>query len=101
MSEILLKEKRLNIGVGLPVEVILHAWDSPVFLAKLISNPKLALIDFGYNLPEDVEVDVHPDSKAKFNFTLPLAPSDLDELTKEELVQLALSSNGCNTGTCS
>jgi hypothetical protein len=70
-------------------QVIAKAWKDPSFKEKLLKNPKAALKEMGYALPENVNVKCIEESKNVFTLVIPSTPSDVQKLTEAELSEIA------------
>ncbi|MEM1360808.1 MAG: NHLP leader peptide family RiPP precursor [Pseudomonadota bacterium] len=79
-------------------KVIAHAWSDPDFKAKLLSDPEAALTENGYTTPENKTLKVIEDSDDTVHFVLPKAPSELGQISMDELEKLAGGTPA--TGTC-
>lgn len=67
-----------------------HAWKSPAFKKKLLTNPKAALSEFiNEPIPGDISIKVIEEGKNEFVIVLHPLPAHADEMSDEELKKLA------------
>ncbi len=69
--------------------LIARAWQEPAFKAKLLKNPRAALAEVGYKLPDNIKINIFEDKPNNFNFVIPLPPQDTRELSDQEIQKLA------------
>ena len=75
---------------NLRAKIVAKAWKDPRFKKLLLSNPKAALKEFGYEVPESQQLRVIEDKENSFTFVLPAPPSNqVEELPDEQLQQVA------------
>ena len=70
-------------------EVIAKAWKDPTFKKKLLKDPKSALKECGYPIPESVTVHVIGDTANTFTFVIPASPANVNALSQQELHTIA------------
>lgn len=58
----------------LEATLIRRAWESEEFKQKLFTDPKKAIADLGYTLPENMEISVVEEHRNKMIFVLPPNP---------------------------
>jgi len=78
-------------------KVVAKAWADPDFKAKLLSDPKTVLKEYGVEFPQDVELRVVENTDKIHHFTLPAR-----QLSEEELEKVAggeIINGGAWTGT--
>lgn len=73
----------------LRAKIIARAWKDPHYKEKLLKNPKAALKEMGWDLPETFSVKVVEEKQNSFTFVLPPAMSLTKELTEAELEKMA------------
>ena len=83
----------LNRGFA---EAIRKAWTDPAFRAKLLDDPRAALLAEGVQVPPDVVIRVVENTRDVINLVLPAKPSDA--LSDEAL---AAVSAGLKMSLCS
>ena len=76
-------------------EAIKKAWSDPAFRAKLLADPRAALLEEGVQVPADVTINVVENTGNVINLVLPARPS---EAMSEEA--LAAISAGLSRGFC-
>ena len=63
-------------------------YKSFAYRSRAVREPRAVMREFGFDLPEDVEVLVH-DSTADVRYmVLPMRPTDTEDLSEEELAEL-------------
>ncbi|WP_299714214.1 NHLP leader peptide family RiPP precursor [uncultured Tenacibaculum sp.] len=84
----------------LPVPVIMKAWSDDAFKQALLSDPKKALEDLGYDLG-NYEIQVSENTSNKMNLTLPDIPESLQSLSSDGIKRYLADTTTCSaTGTC-
>jgi hypothetical protein len=85
-------------------KIITRAWKDPQFKKQLFANPKAALKEMHYPLPENMQIRVveegqkyNKDDKNVLTIILPKQPEDAHKLSEKELANLA----GGGWGSCS
>lgn len=74
----------------LETQLIEKAWKDPAFKADVIRDPKgLLEKHIGQKLPEQVRIFVHEEDANTLHFSIPAAPSNLNELSDEDLEKVA------------
>ena len=74
----------------LETRLIEKAWKDPVFRKDVVNDPKGMLEKYaGQKLPEQVRIFVHEEDASTLHFSIPPAPSNLNELSDEELERVA------------
>ena len=76
-------------------QVLAKAWKDPTFKKKLLSDPKSALQECGYEIPEHMTVKVIEESAGSYTFVLPPSPSNAKELSTAELEAAAGAGQCC------
>src|ERR1700744_3858683 len=61
---------------------------SPPYRAKVVSDPRGVMKDFGYEISESVKVHVWDTSAEQRYLVIPERPADTDDLTEEQLAEL-------------
>ena len=77
--------------------VIAKAWKDPAFKKKLLKDPKSALKECGYSIPENMSVRVIEDTANTYTFVMPPSPTNARELSPAELETFAGSQANCCT----
>jgi hypothetical protein len=80
-------------------KVFAKAWKDATFKKKLLSNPKAALTEMGYTIPEGVNVRCIEDAKNSLTIVLPATPAGSAQLSEAELSKIAGGGGLGNTGT--
>jgi hypothetical protein len=70
-------------------KVFAKAWKDATFKKKLLSNPKAALTEMGYTIPEGVNVRCIEDAKNSLTIVLPATPAGSAQLSEAELSKIA------------
>ena len=70
-------------------KIIARAWKDPRFKEKLLKNPKAALKEVGWDVPENFDVRVIEEKSNSITLSLPKAPAEAHELSDQELQKLA------------
>lgn len=83
----------LNRGYA---EATRRAWTDPAFRAKLLADPRAALLAEGVQVPADIVIKVVENTKDTINIVLPAKPSDA--LSDEALA--AVSAGLLRIGAC-
>jgi len=65
-------------------QIVAQAWADEDFKARLMTDPRSVLSEYGIEVPEGIELVVVEDTDTVHHLTLP--PSPEGELTDEELV---------------
>jgi len=74
----------------LETRLIEKAWKDPAFRKSLVDDPKGMLEKrTGQKLPEQVRIFVHEEDANTLHFSIPVAPSNMNELSDEELDRVA------------
>jgi len=74
----------------LETRLIEKAWKDPIFRNEIIGDPKGMLEKHtGQKLPEQLRIYVHQEDANTLHFSIPLAPSNLNELSDEDLEKIA------------
>jgi len=74
----------------LETALIEKCWKDPEFKKQVISNPKGMLERHtGQKLPSEVKIFIHEEDANTLHFSIPPAPSNLSELSDEELERVA------------
>lgn len=76
--------------------VIAHAWKDKEFKKRLLSNPKAALKELGYDVSNLGNINIKLEEPNSLTLILPPEPSNVNELSEEELRQVA----GAGGPTC-
>ena len=80
-------------------KAIARAWSDANFKAKLLSDTHAALAEVGIEVPAGVTVKVVEDTAGTRHVVLPVAPSNVGELSIEELEKVAGGAFETNGGT--
>jgi hypothetical protein len=74
----------------LETQLIAKAWKDPVFRTEVIRDPKGLLEKYtGQKLPDQVTIIVHEETANTLHFSIPPAPSNVSELSDEDLAKIA------------
>lgn len=73
-------------------EIVLRAWEDPVFKRRLMTQPKVVLREYGIEVPDQLDIRVVENTDDVFYLNLPAKPSE--ELSEDELD--ALTGAGLN-----
>ena len=74
----------------LETQLIEKAWKDPVFRKEIVRDPKGMLEKHtGQKLPAQVKIFVHEEDPNTLHFSIPPAPSNLAELSDEDLEKVA------------
>jgi hypothetical protein len=74
----------------LETRLIERAWKDPVFRNDVVKDPKGMLEKHtGQKLPEHVQIIVHEEDANTLHFSIPPPPSNLNELSDEDLERVA------------
>ena len=70
--------------------LIEKCWKDPAFQKQIVSDPKGTIEKAtGQKLPENVKIFVHQEDANTLHFAIPPAPSELTELSDEDLERVA------------
>ena len=70
--------------------LIEKAWKDPVFRKDIVKDPKGMLeMHTGQKLPEQLRIFVHEEDANTLHFSIPSPPSNLNELSDEDLERVA------------
>jgi hypothetical protein len=74
----------------LGTNLIEKCWKEPEFRTEVLKNPKEMLEAFlGRSLPSDFKVIIHQEDANTLHLTIPPAPSNVTELSDDELERVA------------
>jgi hypothetical protein len=74
----------------LETRLIEKAWKDPEFRKQVVSDPKGMLEkQLGQKLPEGLTIHIHEEDANTLHFSVPPAPSNLSELSDEDLAKVA------------
>ena len=73
-------------------KVVARAWSDDAFKAKLLSDPRAVLAEYGVEVPPGVTVEVVENTGERLHLVLPVAPEG--ELSEQELERVAGGLNG-------
>jgi hypothetical protein len=74
----------------LETQLIQKAWKEPEFRKQVVSDPKgLLEKHLGKKLPDQLRIYVHEEDANTLHFSVPPAPSNVAELSDEELEKVA------------
>jgi len=74
----------------LETQLIQKAWKEPEFRKQVVRDPKGMLEkQLGKKLPENLKIYIHEEDANTLHFTVPPAPTNLAELSDEELEKVA------------
>ena len=65
-------------------EIVARAWSDPAFKSRLIANPRAVAADYGFQLPDELEISVLENTAQKIHIVLPHKP-DEETLTQQQL----------------
>jgi Nitrile hydratase, alpha chain len=75
---------------ALETQLIEKCWKDPEFMKRVVSDPKGMLEQHtGQKLPAGLEIVVHEEDANTLHFTIPPPPTNLNELSDEELDKVA------------
>lgn len=77
-------------------QIIAHAWKDKEFKKRLLANPKAAIRELGYDLPENLHFEVKEQKSNTVTIMLPPSPASAQNLSEDELRQVA---GGCRYTT--
>jgi len=70
--------------------LIIKTWRDPEFKKNILEDPKGMLeAQLGGKLPADVKIYVHEESPDTLHFSIPIAPSNVSELSDGDLQKVA------------
>jgi hypothetical protein len=70
--------------------LIVKAWKDPEFKKNVVKDPKGLLENqLGRQLPAQVKIYVHEENEDTLHFTIPMPPSNVRELSDEDLEKVA------------
>jgi hypothetical protein len=79
-------DTRFDLGKRL----IVKAWKDPAFKESILKDPKgLLETQLGGTLPAQVKIYVHEEDSDTLHLCIPLAPSNVAELSDEDLARVA------------
>jgi len=79
--------------------LIEKAWKDPVFRKDIVKDPKGMLeMHTGQKLPEQLRIFVHEEDANTLHFSIPSPPSNLNELSDEDLERVAGGTDLVATG---
>ena len=64
-------------------------WQDEALKNRFLSEPKAVLVEYGIDVPENMDVNVIENSDTCMNITMPPAPSQTPELSDSELSAVA------------
>jgi hypothetical protein len=74
----------------LETHLIEKAWKDPEFKRQVVSDPKgMFEKHFGQKLPDGLKIIIHEEDASTVHFTIPPAPSNISELSDEDLEKVA------------
>src|SRR5690242_21919517 len=74
----------------LETRLIEKAWKDPEFKKQVVSDPKGTFEKhFGQKLPEQLKISIHEEDASTLHISIPPAPSNLAELSDEDLEKVA------------
>lgn len=73
----------------LEAKLIAKAWKDPEFKKSLIRDPRTTLREFGFDLPNDLRINVVEDTPTSYTLAIPCCPAGDKSLSSEELLRLA------------
>jgi len=74
----------------LETKLIEKAWKDPEFRREIVKDPKRMLEkQTGQKLPDAIKIYVHEEDASTLHFSIPPAPSNLNELSDEDLGKVA------------
>ena len=74
----------------LEVRLVEKAWKDPEFRREIVTDPKGMLEKYlGQRLPEKLKIFVHEEDSNTLHLSIPLAPSNLTELSDDDLEKVA------------
>jgi len=82
---------------GIETALIEKCWKDPEFKTAVINDPKGMLErHMGQKLPPELKIFIHEEDASNVHFSIPLAPSNVTELSDDQLEQVA---GGTDMGT--
>jgi hypothetical protein len=76
--------------LDLETHLIEKAWKDPDFRKQVVSDPKgMFEKHFGQKLPDGLKIMIHEEDANTVHFTIPPAPSNIAELSDEDLEKVA------------
>jgi hypothetical protein len=76
--------------LDLETHLIEKAWKDPDFRKQVVSDPKgMFEKHFGQKLPDSLKIIIHEEDDNTVHFTIPPAPSNIAELSDEDLEKVA------------
>jgi len=74
----------------LETRLVEKAWKDPEFRTNIVKDPKGMLErQVGRTLPKEMKIFVHEEDANTLHFTIPPAPSNVSELSDEDLAKVA------------
>jgi hypothetical protein len=74
----------------LETALIEKCWKDPEFKKTVLNDPKGMLeLHIGQNLPAQIKVFIHEEDANTLHFSIPVAPSNLTELSDDDLERVA------------
>ncbi len=70
-------------------QVIARAWSDPDFKARLLNDPRAALVGYGVDLPAGLNLKIVENTTDTIHIVLPATPSQAGDLSDEDLQNLA------------
>ena len=70
-------------------KAIARAWNDAAYKAKLLSNPRAALVEVGVEVPAGTNVKVMENTAETTHVVLPVAPNKAGEMSTDELEKVA------------
>ena len=64
-------------------------WKDEALKARFLSEPKAVLAEYGIDMPDGIDVNVVENTDNTVHITMPMAPAGSDELSDEELGNVA------------
>jgi hypothetical protein len=74
----------------LEARLVEKCWKDPDFQRDVVADPKATFErHFGQKLPENVAIHIHEEDANTLHFSIPPAPTNMSELSEEELERVA------------
>lgn len=75
-------------NIKIKPETIVKAWNDSEFLKRLKNSPKETLKEEGYDIPENLTINIHQNIEGSINLVLPSKPSQ-ESITADDLIEVA------------
>ena len=75
-------------------------WKDDALKARFMSDPKAVLAEHGFELPDNIDVNVVENSDNIVHITIPKAPAEASEISDEELTAAAAGCHSYGSYNC-